>query len=391
MTMLFSMKNAEWVSEAEKKISEKMSWLSEKSKDKIPYTTVAGTHDDRSDKAGNFSMDDGINWWTNGFWGGMLWQMYHQSKCERYAEIARNSEKKLSVCFEDFYGLHHDVGFMFLLTCVADYKLTGSLEGRRVGLHAANLLAGRFNPVGKFIRAWNDAPQGENAQDHRGWAIIDSMMNIPLLYWASKETRDPRFKHIAMMHADTLMEHFVRKDGSVRHIVQFNPETGEMERDYGGQGYAQGSCWTRGQAWGLYGFMMSFIHTGEVRYLDTAKRIAHYFIANIPEDGLITVDFRQPKTPFWYDDTAAAIASCGLLALAEAVDELERDIYAQAAVKMLKALYENHCDFSKDSDCFLQKCTAAYHDQEHEFCIIYGDYFFMEAIFRLKEESVYLW
>lgn len=383
-------KNAIWVNEAAQGIVNKMEWVSEKSKDKIPYTAINGVHDDKSSETQEFPLDDGINWWTNGFWGGMLWQMYNKTKDERYADIARVSGEKLKRCFTDFYGLHHDVGFMFLLTYVADYELTGNAEGRCFGLHAANLLAGRFNPVGKFIRAWNGEVK-EGADDTRGWAIIDSMLNIPLLYWATEETKDPRFKHIAMMHADTLMEHFVRNDGSVRHIVQFNPETGEMERDYGGQGYAQGSCWTRGQSWGLYGFMMSYIHTGERRYLDTAKRIAHYFIANIPDDGLIPVDFRQPKEPYWYDDTAAAIAACGLLAVAEAVGELEQEIYCQPALKMLKALYENHCDFSKDSDCFLQKCTGAYHDKNHEFPIIYGDYYFMEAIFKLQEASVYLW
>jgi len=384
-------RDVNWVNEAEKKIAEKMEWLSEKSKNKIPYTTINGVHDDKSSDQQAFSRDDGINWWTNGFWGGMLWQMYHKTGNKRYADIARISEEKLKRCFTDFYGLHHDVGFMFLLTYVADYKLTGNPEGRCFGLHAANLLAGRFNPVGKFIRAWNGEPKEGTTDDNRGWAIIDSMLNIPLLYWASEETKDPRFKHIAVMHADTLMEHFVRKDGSVRHIVQFNPKTGEMERDYGGQGYAQGSSWSRGQAWGLYGFMMSYIHTGEERYLATAKRIAHYFIANIPEDGLILVDFRQPEEPLWYDDAAAAIAACGLLEVAKAVGELEQDIYYRPAVKMLKALYETHCDFSKDSDCFLQKCTAAYHDKKHEFSIIYGDYYFIEAIFKLKEASVYLW
>ncbi|MDL2301502.1 glycoside hydrolase family 88 protein [Lachnospiraceae bacterium OttesenSCG-928-D06] len=388
--MVVNEENLIWVNDAEQKITEKMEWVSEKSKDKIPYTTINGTHDDRSASSTEFSLDDGINWWTNGFWGGMLWQMYHKTRDERYAQIAQISEEKLKQCFTDFYGLHHDVGFMFLLTYIADYKLTGNAEGRRFGLHAANLLAGRFNPVGKFIRAWNGEPK-EGADDNRGWAIIDSMLNIPILYWATEETKDPRFKHIAMMHADTLMENFVRKDGSVRHIVQFNPETGIMERDYGGQGYAQGSCWTRGQAWGLYGFMMSYIHTKEERYLDTAKQIAHYFIANIPEDGLIPVDFRQPKEPYWYDDTAAAIAACGLLTIAEAVGEMEQDIYYQPALKMLKALYEKHCDFSRESDCFLQKCTGAYHDKKHEFSIIYGDYYFMEAIFKLKSVSTYLW
>lgn len=378
-----------WLDEAIGKVVEKMDWVSEKSKNKIPYTTVNGTHDDRSGGDPSFDPDYGIYWWTNGFWGGMMWMMYQETGQQRYADIARFSEEKMDFCLMDFYGLHHDVGFMYLPTAVADYKLTGNPDSRRRALHAANLLAGRFNPVGKFIRAWNDLADGSD--DRRGWAIIDCLFNIPLLYWASEETKDPRFKHVAMMHADTVMENFVRPDGSVRHIVEFDPETGEMVRDYGGQGYEQGSSWTRGQTWGMYGFLMSYLHTGKQEYLDTSKKIAHYFIANIPEDGLIPVDFRQPKEPYWYDDTAAAIAACGLLELSKVVGEYEKDMYYNAAIKLLKALYENHSDFSKDNDCILQKCTGAYHDKEHESTIIYGDYFFMEALFKLKGNGIFMW
>lgn len=378
-----------WLEEAIRKVKAKMEWVSEKSKYKIPYTTVNGTHDDRSGADKSFSADYGIYWWTNGFWGGMMWMLYHETDEERYAEIARFSEEKMDFCLQDFYGLHHDVGFMYLPTAVADYKLTGNPDSRRRALHAANLLAGRFNPVGKFIRAWNDME--DVADDRRGWAIIDCLLNIPLLYWASEETKDPRFKHIAMMHADTVMESFVRPDGSVRHIVEFNPETGEMVQEHGGQGYGKGSAWTRGQAWGLYGFLMSYLHTGKQEYLDTSKKIAHYFIANIPEDGLIPVDFRQPADPCWHDDLASAIAACGMLELSRAADEHERDMYYRAAVRLLKALYENHCDFTEKSDCILQKCTGAYHDKAHEYPIIYGDFFFMEALFKLKGNDIFMW
>lgn len=381
-------KDSSWINEAVKNVMEKMEWVSGKSRNKIPYTTVNGVHDDRSSSEG-FAGDDGINWWCNGFWGGMMWQMYHETGEERYMHIARLSEDKLDQCFEDYYGLHHDVGFMYLPTAVADYRLTENPESRKRGLHAANLLAGRFNPAGRFIRAWNDIPEG--GEDTRGWAIIDCLLNIPLLYWAAEETKDPRFQQIAMIHADTVMEHFVRPDGSVRHIVEFDPFTGEMLREHGGQGYETGSSWTRGQAWGLYGFFMSYRHTGKDAYLNTAKRIAHYFIASIPEDGIIPVDFRQPVEPFWCDDTAAAIAACGLIEISRQVGELEQELYFNAALKLLKALYENHCDFTGENDCILQKCSAAYHKKEHELPIIYGDYFFMEALFKLKGSDFFLW
>ncbi|MBB6635065.1 glycoside hydrolase family 88 protein [Cohnella thailandensis] len=375
-----------WVGEVIARITEKMSWVSEKSKDKIPYTAIGGEHDDRSSHNPSGNAADGINWWTNGFWGGMLWLMHHETGHEKYRAIAEKSEAKLDRCFEEFCGLHHDVGFMWLPTSVANYKVTGNPDSRKRALHAANLLAGRFNLAGGFIRAWNDLDEG----DTRGWAIIDCMFNIPLLYWATEETGDPRFKQIAMRHADTTMEAFVRPDGSVNHIVEFDPANGGVVRTYGGQGYEEGSSWTRGQTWALYGFMMSYRHTGKPEYLDTAKRIAHYFIANIPEDGVIPVDFRQPSEPRLTDDTAAAIAACGLIEIAKAVGDRERRLYLDAALKLLRTL-DARCDWSRDSDAIVQYGSAAYHAASHHHPIIYGDYYFMEAIFKLKGNELYLW
>ena len=171
------------------KVREKMEWVSEKNRNKIPYTTDEnGDYDDRSDSGRKWNSDDGLNWWTNGFWGGIMWLLYQDTGEDKYAEIARSSERKMEKCFVDYYGLHHDVGFMFLPTAVLDYRLTKDEDARRIAMHAANLLAGRFNPVGRFIRAWNEV---ENS-DTRGWAIIDSMFNISLLYWASEECGDPR-------------------------------------------------------------------------------------------------------------------------------------------------------------------------------------------------------
>ena len=312
-----------WAEEVLEKVKEKMVWVSEKNKDIIPYTTDAnGNYDDRSSEEKEWNHDDGLNWWTNGFWGGIMWLLYQDTQEEKYAQIARVSEQKMEKCFESYFGLHHDVGFMFLPTAVADYRLTGHEDSKRIAMHAANLLAGRFNPVGKFIRAWNQVP----GSDTRGWAIIDCMFNICLLYWASEESADPRFRQIAMMHADTVMENFIRPDGSVCHIVEFDPETGVMVKSHGGQGYAEGSSWTRGQGWALYGFANSYTHTGKQEYLDTAKKVAHYCIANIPENGIIPVDFRQPTQPAWEDSCGACIIAGGLLEVAKHVPELEKEM-----------------------------------------------------------------
>lgn len=376
-----------WLSEAVEKITQKMDWVSDKTKEKIPYTTKEGTYDDRSIENPSGNIADGLSWWTNGFWGGMMWLMHHETGLDKYKEIAQISEQKLDQAFIDFDGLHHDVGFMWLPTSVANYKVTGNKQSLKRAMHAANLLAGRFNLAGGFIRAWNDLEDS----DTRGWAIIDCMFNIPLLYWASEVTNDPRFKQIAIKHADTVMNTFVRPDGSVHHIVEFDPFQGGVVKTYGGQGYENGSSWTRGQTWGLYGFMMSYRHTGKEEYLQTAKRIAHYFIANIPASGIIPVDFRQPSEPRLEDDTAAAIAACGLIEIANAVGIHEQELYMQAAIKLLRTLDEKRSDWSKDNDAILQYGSAAYHNNSHHHPIIYGDYYFIEAIFKLKGNDLYLW
>lgn len=375
-----------WASWTLERFLKKMTIMRERASGKIPYTAKGGIYDDNSTRAGKNGL--GIGWWTNGFWAGMMWLLYHETGDERYARIARFSSDELDACFEEFYDLNHDLGFLYQCTAVAAYRLTGTEADRRRGLHAANLLAGRFNPAGNFIRAWNNWGDGT---DTAGWAIIDCMMNLSLLYWASREISDPRFRQIAMRHADTAMTAFVRPDGSVRHIVAFEPETGEILGSLGGQGYGEGSAWSRGQAWGIYGFALSFRHTGRVEYLDTAKRIAHFFIANIPEDGRIPSDFRAPVAPFYEDASAAAIAACGLLEIAGAVPGLEAELYRKAAVKLLKTLEEKDCDYDPKTDGILRNCTAAYHDREHEFHMVYGDYFYLEALLKLRGSSFCMW
>ncbi|MGN1142371.1 MAG: glycoside hydrolase family 88 protein [Oliverpabstia sp.] len=377
----------EWANQVIEKIRTKMVWVSEKNRDKIPYTTDSeGNYDDRAATEKEWNLDDGLNWWTNGFWGGMMWLMYQDTKDEKYADIARISEYRMEKCFEDYYGLHHDVGFMFQPTAVADYRLTRNPRSRKIAMHAANLLAGRFNPVGKFIRAWNDLED-----DTRGWAIIDCLFNISLLYWASEESGDPRFRQIAMMHADTVMKNFIRPDGSVCHIVEFDPETGEMVKSHGGQGYQEGSSWTRGQGWAVYGFMISYIHTGKQEYLDTAKKVAHYCMANLSEDGIIPVDFRQPKEPAWEDSCGACVIAGGLLELSKYVPELEKEMYLKAAVKILKAIDETRADWSEDCDAIVQNCSASYHNPQHHVTMSYADYYFMEAVYKLKNTGILLW
>lgn len=377
-----------WIADTIGKIREKISWVSEKNRDKIPYTTDEnGDYDDRSDNTKDWNIDDGLNWWTNGFWGGILWLLYQDTKEERYIAIARDCGKKLEQTFSDFYGLHHDVGFMFVPTAVADYRITGNAEAKKAALHAANLLAGRFNPQGNYIRAWNDLP----GQDTRGWAIIDCLFNISLLYWASGETGDPRYRQIAMRHADSVMTHFIRKDGSSIHIGEFDPETGDFVKSHGGQGFGEGSAWTRGQGWALYGFVNSYTNSGKEAYLDTAKRVAHYCIANIPESGIIPVDFRQPVEPALEDSCGACVIAGGLIALAKYVPDGEKQVYLRPAVKILRAITDTRADWSRGCDAIVQNCSAAYHDGRHHFTMTYADYFYIEAMYQLNGAEFFMW
>jgi unsaturated chondroitin disaccharide hydrolase len=377
------MATEKWVSEALEKVRKKIKATAEKNRDRIPYRTDAdGNYDDNSEARGDGS---GLDWWTNGFWGGTLWKMYEDTGDESYAEIARISEKKLEKCFETFTGLNHDVGFMYMLTAGADYRLTGNKDSLRTLLHAANLLAGRFNPVG-YIRAWNDV-WGDNV----GWAIIDCMMNLSLLYTASELTKDPRFANVAKRHADTVIKAFIREDGSCCHIVEFDPETGERMRSMGGQGYGEGSSWTRGQAWGLYGFVISFIHTGDKKYLETAVKIADYCKKNVPDNGIIPIDFCQPKEPALEDCCGACIMACGFIELAKQLGEEKGKDYLETGKKILKAIAEERCDYSLDCDAFVQNCSASYHSKDHNMTMNYADYFFIEGLQKLADIGSFYW
>lgn len=369
-----------WIARAKEDILAKEIKVVERNQQKIPYTTVYGRFDDK--------VGSDIYWWTNGFWGGMMWQLYNATGLDIYKSAALFTEEKLDTNLVKFQAMDHDNGFKWLPTSVANYRLFKSEESRNRGLIAAEVLAGRFNPTGNFIRAWNNWDGNEDGS-FAGRAIIDCMMNLPLLYWASETICDPRFKQIAMKHADTAARYFIREDGSSRHIIEFNPETGEYLHSLGGQGYEHGSSWTRGQAWAIYGFTLSYMHTKKELYKDTACRVADYFISSIPENGLIPVDFRQPANPPLEDSTASAIAACGFIELSKVTGDSK---YMDAALRLLKALYENRCDFTDNQDNILNKCTSAYHDEPgREISIIYGDYYFIEAIFKLTGDELFIW
>ena len=314
--------NAQWVNETWEKIDRKLQKVCIRSREKLPYTTVNGVHDNM--------LETNPCWWTNGFWGGMMWLMYLNTNNEEYKKTALRSEELLDKALEYYKVLHHDVGFLWKLTSVANYRITGNESACNKALFTASTLFSRFNIEAGFIRAWN----GNNDS----WSIIDTLMNLPLLYWASREIGDDRFTKVAMRHADTAIRDHLRPDGSVNHIVEHDVHTGEKIAVHAGGGLNENTSWSRGVAWTVYGATLSYIHTKEQRYLDAAIRAADHFIEQCKQTGyLAAADFYAPREPLYYDATSGVCAASGMIEIAKALSGERGEYYMGEAIKILKA------------------------------------------------------
>jgi unsaturated chondroitin disaccharide hydrolase len=349
----------------------KVTKTAERVRDRIPYRTVDGVFDDWS--------DTDISWWTNGFWPGLLWLTWRETGDRNLATWAEGVEGRLDQALIEHVGLHHDVGFMWYISSGARYRLIGGESARTRTLHAANVLAGRFNLAGRFLRAWND--------DKTGWAIIDCLMNLPLLYWATTETGDPRFRQIAEAHTATVLQHFLYPDGSSRHIVEFDASTGAYLRTHAGQGYSDTSAWSRGCAWALHGLALGAQYTGRADFLAGAEKVAGYFLANLPGDKVPIADFKAPQDRANHkDSSAAACAASGLLLLATLVPERSRQALLTGAKDIVASLAENYADWD-GTEALLSHGCASYDNYRpgwEDTSLIYGDYYFLEALTRLN-------
>lgn len=368
------MKYEQWATTTMEKVLSKLEKTTEAIGASFPHMTQDGIYDSEIPK-----------WWTNGFWPGILWIAYSLTKNEKYADIAKETEEKLDVVLDEFDRVDHDAGFIWLLSSGANYKFTGNDTSRRRLMKAASFLASRFNLKGSFIRAWNNV---------KGYAIIDCAMNLPLLYWASNEIKDPRFKFVAEAHADTVVKHFIREDGSVNHIVEFDPYSGEFLRVRGGQGAGPESAWSRGASWAIYGMALAYRHLRKEKYLLACKKAADFFINNLPEDFVPYWDFRveiEKDTP--RDTSAAACAACGMIELAEMLGSEEGDKYRESAYKILKSLTENYSNLDNDKDQALLfgGTSNAPNNTGINVGLIYGDYFYIEAISRLMGNKEIFW
>lgn len=374
--------NKLWIDETWSKIDKKFSQVTIRSRYKLPYGTVDGVHDDCSVR--------NINGWTNGFWGALNWLLYVGTGNEEYKTTALCSEKIMDKALGNYKELFHDVGFMWHILAGANYRLTGDMTACNKNLFAAASLFSRYNVDGGYIRAWNE-------KFAETWTIIDCMMNLPLLYWADKEIGDDRFSKIAIRHADMTLRDHVREDGSVIHIVEHDKLTGEKVKVHAGQGYSDTSCWSRGQAWAVYGMVLSYIHTKKERYLEAAIQTADYFISHCEKTAYLPViDFMAPEKPVYYDSTAGVCTACGLLELAKIVEDNEAEKYREAAIRILKAIDTEFCDYSEQTDSIVTMGSARYPRNEEELQIIhvpiiYGDFFFVEALLKLKEVDFLIW
>lgn len=287
-------------------------------------------------KDGKWVLSSSPNWFA-GFTAGELWYMYEITGSEEYKTRALvhcdNLIKYASL------SNTHDLGFIFFNSCVKAYKHTGQQKYRDAAVEAARMLLKRFNSKGNFIRAWGEL----NSNDREGLMIIDSMMNLELLFWAAEETGGYLFYDAAYKHAITCLNKHIRKDFSSYHVVEFDAQTGEVLKKKTHQGYGDETTWARGQSWGVYGFALAYKYTSDKRFLNASKKMADYFINRLPDDYVPYWDFDLKGDTVSRDASAAAIAASGMFLLADiAGTKADYDKYSAYAKKITSSLADNY-------------------------------------------------
>jgi unsaturated chondroitin disaccharide hydrolase len=328
--------------------------------------------------------------WTSSFFTGMALLAWRETEDEHFLQqVLRLAPHYHEKVFTRFLDTHHDLGFLYTLYSVALYKLTGDKQHREVGLRAAEVLSQRFNPNGNFIRAWGHL----NTTEQDNMAIIDCLMNLPLLYWASQETNDDKYHAVAVKHADTTLNCFVRPDDSVYHAYRFDLQTGEPLGGDTYGGWAVESHWARGTAWAIYGFALSYRYTHDVKYLEAALRVARKFNASLDGEIVPLWDFKLPPIgqKFIRDASAGAIAVCGF-------QELERhhagDVrLSQASRALLERLADEHyLNFDEGCPGVLKNCQIGDGNGGGQNAYTsWGDYYLMEALARELSKAEMWW
>lgn len=328
--------------------------------------------------------------WIAGFWTGMLWLSYELTGDELFRAVAEAQYDDYEQCCEE-YGriIHHDVGFLYIPSILAQYKLTGNKKAKKLCLKAADVLSKRFCRNAGIIQARN--------WDGQGWFIVDCCMNVPLLFWAGMENGDRDYIYMAYSHLAQTIKCVVRDDASTYQCFQIDELSGEPVRGWHGQGYADESCWARGQAWIIYGLALGYSYTKEEALLETCKRVANYFLNRLPKDHICNWDLIFTEDEVQRDSSAAAPAACGLLELAKHLSPQDpyRQVYYNAAVSILESLARKYTTEGMESNGLLQhgvyckdRGNGGLGDDE---CCIWGDYFYLEGLTRLKKDWIRYW
>ena len=339
--------------------------------------------------------------WTSGFFAGNLWYGYELSGSSELKEQAVKWTKALEPI--KFYTGNHDLGFMTYCSFGNAYRLTGEKYYKEVLIRAAESLATRYNPVVKAIKSWDDFPAADSTHIYTFPVIVDNMMNLELLFFASKEGGNNKYRDIAINHANTTIKNQFRDDFSSYHVVCYDTISGKVIVKETNQGFAHNSAWARGQAWGLYGFTVCYRETKDLKYLEQAKKIADFIInhPNLPKDKVPLWDFNvnqigfvpvfnyQPeKYPIIpRDASAAAIISSALFELSTYPVKNAKQ-YKKVAVKILKSLSSDNYLAKEDTnhDFILKHSVGSLpHNKEVDVPLVYADYYYLEAQLRFNK------
>ncbi|MCJ8164292.1 glycoside hydrolase family 88 protein [Pontibacter sp. E15-1] len=318
--------------------------------------------------------------WTSGFWPGTLWYLYEYSGDENLKTSADWYTQYLQPLTVE-PASDHDLGFQIFCSAGNGYRITGNPQYKEMILRASDTLATLYNPVVGTIHSW----PGKTEFPHN--TIIDNMINLEMLSWASKNGGAPDHMQIAINHADKTFENHFQDDYSAYHVIIYDTITGDKIKGITHQGYADETMWARGQAWAIYGFTMMYRETRKPEYLDLANNAAQVYLDRLPEDLIPYWDFDVPGIPdVPRDASAAAIVASALLELSQYVadDANLSEKYMDNATGMLVELSENY-QSGESNSAFLQHATG-HHPQGSEIdaSINYADYYYVEALLRLK-------
>jgi unsaturated chondroitin disaccharide hydrolase len=322
--------------------------------------------------------------WTSSFWPGMLFLAWENTGEELY----RGTGESLIAGFRERLEKRietetHDLGFLYTLSCAAPWRLFGNAEARETALMAADLLLLRRHEKAGVIQAWGNL----NDPRQRGRIIIDCAMNLPLLYWAGRETGKPHYREAAARHINTANACLIREDWSTYHTFFFDAGTGAPVRGNTAQGYSDNSCWARGQAWGIYGNALSYRYLRTPGLMETARGLARYFLNRLPEDLVAYWDLIFVEGAEERDSSAAAIAACGLLELSAALDagDPDKEPFQNAARHIAASLANSYttCGNPGSTGLLLHGVYSKPDGKGVDECTIFGDYFYMECLTRL--------